>query len=313
MSGGSHRACRAEVTRACRADFKRAFRAVALAVVVPVLAGGALGTAPAWAQSAADIQWAQTILKEKGYEIGGRANGTMHPQTKAALSKYQAAHGLPATGNLDKATIDKMMGERQGKAAPTVGNLAQQKIGGGGPGQAPREPQREVVPRAAPTQRIDGGTGDFGGGAQFSAGPPASGSHSSSSPSFSTAPSGGTASSGAASQGPVPQAAPRASVSATTPSGQPVPVVEPAADSGSILPNWATNSLRYMVMSVLGLTVGGIGFAWWRSGRASAPKNAPRDEGPRDIRREPTFGGKRREELTTGALPPLTSGGRGRR
>ncbi|MBP2292593.1 peptidoglycan-binding domain-containing protein [Azospirillum rugosum] len=289
---------------------------------MPVLAGGVLGVAPALAQSAADIQWAQTILKEKGYDIGGRANGTMHPQTKAALSKYQAAHGLPATGQLDKATIDKMMGERQNKAAPTVGNLAQQKIGGGGPGQAPREPQREVVPRAAPTQRIDSGNGEFAGGAQFSAGPPATSSHSSGAASSGT-PSSATASnsapsssasSGSASQGPVPQAAPRASVSATTPSGQPVPVVEPPADSGSLLPAWATNSLRYIVMGVLALTVGGIGFGWWRSGRASsAPRNAPRDEAPRDVRREPSFGGKRREELTTGSLPPLTSGGRGRR
>lgn len=301
MSGGSH--------RARRAVWGRARRAVALAV----LAGGVLGSAPLMAQSAADIQWAQTILKEKGYDIGGRANGTMHPQTKTALSKYQAAHGLPATGQLDKATIDKMMGERQGKAAPTVGNLAQQKIGGGGPGQAPREPQREVVPRAAPTQRIDSGNGEFAGGAQFSAGPPAtsSGSHSSGS-----APSGSASNSASnnASQGPVPQAAPRASVSATTPSGQPVPVVEPPADSGSLLPAWATNSLRYIVMGVLALTVGGIGFGWWRSGRAaSASKSAPRDDGPRDVRREPSFGGKRRDELTTGSLPPLTSGGRGRR
>ncbi len=313
MSGGSHRARRAEL--------QRARRAVALAVVVPVLAGGVLGGTPALAQSTADIQWAQTILKEKGYDIGGRANGTMHPETKSALSKYQAAHGLPATGQLDKATVDKMMGERQGKAAPTVGNLAQQKIGGGGPGQAPREPQREVVPRAAPTQRIDSGNGEFAGGAQFSAGPPATSSHSSSS-----APSGGGAvssggapastasSASSASQGPVPQAAPRASVSATTPSGQPAPLVEPPTDSGSLLPAWATNSLRYIVMGVLALTVGGIGFGWWRSGRASsAPKGAPRDEAPRDIRREPSFGGKRREELTTGSLPPLTSGGRGRR
>lgn len=309
MSGGSHRARRAEV--------RRARRAVALAVVVPVLAGGVLGAAPVRAQSAADIQWAQTILKEKGYNIGGRANGQMHPETKAALSKYQAAHGLPATGQLDKATIDKMMGERQGKAAPTVGNLTQQKIGGGGPGQAPREPQREVVPRAAPTQRIDSTGGEFAGGAQFSAGPPATSSHSSggapSSAVASSASSGSASSAGASSQGPVPQAAPRASVSATTPSGQPAPVVEPPADSGSLLPGWASNGLRYVVMSVLGLTVGGIGFAWWRSGRAGAPKSAPRDEAPREARREPSFGGNRREELTTGSLPPLTSGGRGRR
>ncbi|NUB22952.1 peptidoglycan-binding protein, partial [Azospirillum formosense] len=147
-------------------------RAVALAVVVPVLAVGLLAGAPVRAQSTADIQWAQTILKDKGYNIGGRANGQMHAETKAALGKYQAAHGLPVTNQLDKATIAKMMGEREGKAPATVGNLAQQKVGGGGPGQAPREPQREVVPRAAPTQRIDSGTGSVGGGAQFSAGPP---------------------------------------------------------------------------------------------------------------------------------------------
>ncbi|MDQ2105736.1 peptidoglycan-binding domain-containing protein, partial [Azospirillum isscasi] len=158
---------------------RRARRAVALAVAVPVLAAGLLAGGPAGAQSAADIQWAQTILKGKGYNIGGRANGQMHAETKAALGKYQAANGLPVTNQLDKATIAKMMGEREGKAPPTVGNLAQQKVGGGGPGQAPREPQREVVPRAAPTQRIDSGAGSVGGGAQISAGPPAAGNHSS--------------------------------------------------------------------------------------------------------------------------------------
>ncbi len=289
---------------------RRARRAVALAVVVPVLAAGLLMGGPARAQSTADIQWAQTILKEKGYNIGGRANGQMHAETKAALGKYQAANGLPVTNQLDKATIARMMSEREGKAPPTVGNLAQQKVGGGGPGQAPREPQREVVPRAAPTQRIDSGTGSFGGGAQFSAGPPATGNHSSSVPSP-TAPASPAA---APSQGPVPQAAPRASVTAATPSGQPVPVVQPAADGGSVFPAWASNGVRYGVMGVIGATVLGIGFAWWRSGRAGAPQPAPRNDGPRDQRREPSFGSaRRREELTAGALPPLGSGGRGRR
>ncbi|WP_188262574.1 peptidoglycan-binding domain-containing protein [Azospirillum tabaci] len=303
MTGGSH----------------RARRAVALAVVVPVLAAGLLAGASVRAQSTADIQWAQTILKDKGYNIGGRANGQMHAETKAALGKYQAAHGLPVTNQLDKATIAKMMGEREGKAPATVGNLAQQKVGGGGPGQAPREPQREVVPRAAPTQRIDSGAGSVGGGAQFSAGPPTSSSSSSSggpssAPASSAPAASATASSQGQGQGPVPQAAPRASVTAATPSGQPVPVVEPAADSGSMLPGWAANGARYGVMGVIGATVLGIGFAWWRSGRANAPRPAPRNDGPRDQRREPSFGsGRRREELTTGALPPLTSGGRGRR
>ncbi|MFC5359470.1 peptidoglycan-binding domain-containing protein [Azospirillum himalayense] len=288
-------------------------RAVALAVVVPVLAAGLLAGAPVRAQSTADIQWAQTILKDKGYNIGGRANGQMHAETKAALGKYQAAHGLPVTNQLDKATIAKMMGEREGKVPATVGNLAQQKVGGGGPGQAPREPQREVVPRAAPTQRIDSGTGSVGGGAQFSAGPPVTSSSSSSGAPASSAPAT-SAMASSQGQGPVPQAAPRASVTATTPSGQPVPVVEAAADSGSMLPGWAANGARYGVMGVIGATVLGIGFAWWRSGRANAARPAPRNDGPRDQRREPSFGsGRRREELTTGALPPLSSGGRGRR
>ncbi|UKJ75214.1 peptidoglycan-binding domain-containing protein [Azospirillum brasilense] len=294
-------------------------RAVALAVVVPVLAAGLLAGAPVRAQSTADIQWAQTILKDKGYNIGGRANGQMYAETKAALGKYQAAHGLPVTNQLDKATIAKMMGEREGKAPATVGNLAQQKVGGGGPGQAPREPQREVVPRAAPTQRIDSGTGSVGGGAQFSAGPPVTSSGSSSggpsgAPASSVPATSATASSQGHGQGPVPQAAPRASVTATTPSGQSVPVVEAAPDSGSMLPGWAANGARYGVMGVIGATVLGIGFAWWRSGRANASRPAPRNDGPRDHRREPSFGsGRRREELTTGALPPLSSGGRGRR
>lgn len=300
---------------------QRARRSVALAVVL-----SALTAPPVLAQQAGDVQWAQMILKEKGFDIGGRANGQMTPGTKAALSAYQKSVGLPQTGQLDQVTVNKMMGDRQAKAAPTMGNLAQQRPGGGGPGQAPREPQREVVPRAAPTQRIEGNGAELGGGAQFSAGPPATSSSRSGSPSASSgsAPAPAYAPGTAAivprdtaprdsSQGPVPQAAPRASVTATTPTGQPAPLVEPAADSGSLLPAWVMNGLRYIVMAVVGLTVGGIGFAWWRSGRASAPKPAPRDDAPRETRREPSFGGGRREELTTGSLPPLTSGGRGRR
>ena len=107
---------------------QRARRSVALAVVL-----SALTVPPALAQQAGDVQWAQTILKEKGFNIGGRANGQMTPQTKAALSAYQKSVGLPQTGQLDQATVNKMMGERQSKAAPTMGNLAQQRPGGGGP------------------------------------------------------------------------------------------------------------------------------------------------------------------------------------
>lgn len=335
------------------AGSRRARRSVALAVVLPVLAvaGAVAGGRPALAQQAGDVQWAQTILKEKGFDIGGRANGQMTPQTRAALSAYQKSAGLPVTGQLDQTTVNKMMGDRQTKAVPTMGNLAQQRPGGGGPGQAPREPQREVVPRAVPTTKIESSGGDVVGGAQFSSSFPSQGagsgsrpaavehiapstsSHSTpshSTPSRSTAgtasppahpaapavasSASSSASSSSGAQGPAVQAAPRASVTASTPSGEPAPLAEPAAGNGSLLPAWLTGALRYIVMGVIGLTVGGIGFAWWRSGRASAPAGrAPRDDAPRDVRREPSFGTSRREELTTGSLPPLTSGGRVRR
>lgn len=284
---------------------RRSFAATVSALTVPVLMAtpilvvgvSTLTPAPALAQSAGDIQWAQTILKEKGFDIGGRARGEMTPQTRAALSKYQASVGLPATGQLDKATIGKMMAERQSKAVPTMGNLTKEHAG-------TRPAEREVVPRAAPSQHVENGGGSVGGGAQFGSVPTTTGSRSS-------APSSSGGGAGFASDEPAPQAAPRASVSATTPSGQPVPVEAPVGD-GSLLPQWATGALRYVVMGVLAITVGGVGFGWWRSGRASAPVAPARDDQPRTARREPTFGG-RRDELTTGPLPPLRGDRRGRR
>ncbi|WP_207459462.1 peptidoglycan-binding domain-containing protein [Azospirillum sp. SYSU D00513] len=271
----------------------RARRVLVLPVVIGLAASGLPGTA-ALAQSAGDLQWAQTILKDKGYNIGGRANGQMTPQTGAALSAYQKANGLPATGKLDQATVSKMMAERQAKAAPTVGNLAQQKPGGGGPGQTPRQ-TREVAPRAAnSTGKVEALGGQEGGGAAFSSGFPGSG-----------AAAGGTlGTAGSAPRGaePAPQAAPRPNVAATTASGEPVPTVEPGSSAlggGSFLPSWATGALRYVLMAVLAATVGGLGFAWWRSGRASAPVQAPVRQERREARLEPTFGG-RRDELTAG-------------
>lgn len=110
--------------------------------VLAVLAGMAGAPALANEPAAADVQWAQTILKEKGFNIGGKANGQMTAQTRAALSQYQKSVGLPATGTLDSATVAKMMGDR--KTSGTVSNLASQK-----PGSTPKLTEREVMPRAA--------------------------------------------------------------------------------------------------------------------------------------------------------------------
>src|SRR5690242_16449062 len=50
-----------------------------LCLAAPMLAAGRAAAEP----SAADIQWAQSILKDKGL-FSGRANGDNNPQTRAA-------------------------------------------------------------------------------------------------------------------------------------------------------------------------------------------------------------------------------------
>ncbi|PWC80403.1 hypothetical protein TSH100_29635 [Azospirillum sp. TSH100] len=305
--------------------------AAAVAVVVAALTVAA--PRPAWAEaSVADIQWAQTILKDKGYNIGGRAKGQMTPETRSALSAYQKSVGLPATGNLDQATINKMMGERESKAAPTMGSLSKSQIG-----QTRHE--KEVAPRAAPTGRVESGNESVGGMAQFGGAPVSSSSSSSSSSASSsashsapaaapaavpsarpsapaaapaTAAPGASRSSTNTSEGPAPQAAPRGAVAATTPDGKPAPVEEPAA-IGAAPSIWQSNAARAGVAGLIAATLGGIGFAWWRSGRGVDPLSRPPagDDRPRENRVEPSFGSpRRREELTTG--PRLTAEARRR-
>ncbi|MBP2229464.1 hypothetical protein J2847_002763 [Azospirillum agricola] len=292
----------------------------AVAVVVSVLAAMPM-TARA-EPAAADIQWAQIFLKEKGFDIGGRANGQMTAQTRAALGAYQKSVGLPATGQLDSATTARIMGEREKKASPTMGSLSRSQVG-----QTPRD--REVAPRAAPTARIDSGNESVGGMAQFGSAPSASASGSpaghapartASAPSAPAAPAHSSPAAAPAvpsppraaahgSDGPAPQAAPRGAVTAATPAGDPAPLVEASTAGGA--PGWMTNGLRYGVMGLVAATLGGIGFAWWRSGRGAVPAGVPGDGAPRDTRVEPSFGSpRRREELTPG--PRLTAGARRR-
>ncbi|WP_395452409.1 peptidoglycan-binding protein (plasmid) [Azospirillum melinis] len=312
----------------------------AVALVVSALTMGTPGSARAEA-SVADIQWAQTILKDKGYNIGGRAKGQMTPETRSALSAYQKSAGLPATGNLDQATIAKMMGERESKAAPTMGSLSKSQVG-------QTRHDKEVAPRAAPTGRVESGNESVGGMAQFGGAPVSSSSSSSSSSASSSAshsasaaapapsarpsapaasavtssaprPSANTPAANASapptsntSEGPTPQAAPRGAVAATTPDGKPAPVEEPAA-VGAAPSIWQSNAARAGVAGLIAATLGGIGFAWWRSGRGADPlSRAPAgDDRPRENRVEPSFGTpRRREELTTG--PRLTAEARRR-
>src|SRR5690242_16643596 len=50
---------------------------------------------------------AQTALNSQGYNAGA-ADGRMGPNTRAAVSKFQADHNLPSTGSLDSATLNAL-------------------------------------------------------------------------------------------------------------------------------------------------------------------------------------------------------------
>lgn len=218
----------------------------------------ALTISPAAAEpSAADIQWAQQILREKGFDPG-RANGAFGPKTKQALTAYQRSVGLPPTGALDQATIDHMLRNRT--VAPTMGTLTAP----GAPGQTLPATRSEPppVPRAVPTTPVDR--------AGSATGEPVTG--------ISRSATGGTAGGGTTGGAePAPIASPRASVTRVTPDGAP-------ASSGLAdiaLPRWAH-------WLPLGLVAGaGMVFfmMWLMSGRRTKRPATT----ARPIRREPVF------------------------
>ncbi len=54
-----------------------------------------------------EIQKIQERLKAEGVDPGP-VDGTMSPQTQAALRQYQEKQGLPITGAADQATLEKL-------------------------------------------------------------------------------------------------------------------------------------------------------------------------------------------------------------
>lgn len=55
----------------------------------------------------APVARAQAILNEIGY-AAGPVDGIMGPQTRAAITRFQVASQLPATGKLDAATSQRL-------------------------------------------------------------------------------------------------------------------------------------------------------------------------------------------------------------
>jgi peptidoglycan hydrolase-like protein with peptidoglycan-binding domain len=58
------------------------------------------------------IRDAQRQLKALGFDPGS-VDGTLGPQTEAALRAYQHAHRLPETGRLDDVTVRSLLPERR--------------------------------------------------------------------------------------------------------------------------------------------------------------------------------------------------------
>jgi hypothetical protein len=259
--------------------------------------------------AAADVQWAQGILKGKGL-YSGRQNGEWNDATRSGLSAYQKAEGLKQTGQLDKATVDHMLAARQATASPTMGNLA-------GPNGKPpvSHVSRDVEPPkplASPTTRVEAhgsaqGVDVLGGSAPRSSGGSSGGTAPAPSVSRNAAPAASTAaipahatvaqataprpaSRGPAPGEPVPQAAPRTGVesAAQAPQAGVQMAPDPQQPSGFIVPQW----VRAAVIGVLGGTFGVAGLMFWLSGRR--PSRKP-DASPASVgmRQEPSFDGGR--------------------
>jgi peptidoglycan hydrolase-like protein with peptidoglycan-binding domain len=243
-------------------------RARGMAVAVAV----ALALAPVWGTAAppkgdADIQWAQDILRDQGYDIGGRPDGEMNDKTRAALSQYQRKAGLAVTGSLDRATTEHMLATV--KAAPTMGNLASPSARRAA--EAARAAPPPPAPKAAPKTSVQG----LGGGDQALTGVTFPGS-------VGAVPAGSAAA-------PTPDTAPRTAVEATPDTAAPGPAL---AESGRFeVPVWVHAALY----GALGMLVAFGAWAWWSSGRRAvrpAP-GRPRTE-PRFIDPDPLSGDRLR-------------------
>ena len=288
----------------------RGQRFAVLSLVVGLSMAAPLGAVPAYAAdpTAADVQWAQMILKAKGL-YNGRANGDFNEPTRDALRAYQKSVGLKQTGQLDAATSGHMLAARQSTAQSSMGNLA-------GPNGKPQPSQinRNVEPPkplASPTTRVDThgsetgvqALGVIGHSSAQSVGHSAARSEpaprASASTSETTAAPRVSVARGAAPGEPVPKAAPRTRVNSV---GQAAPEgmreAPDPAETGLTAPAW----VRSLIIAVLGGAFGFAGFTFWRSGRRPSRTSKAASRGDvSETRREPSFDGGR----NTGAGAPV--------
>ena len=273
-----------------------AFLAAAFLAAGLFSAGALTGPAPAAAQaSAADVQWAQDTLKSKGYDLGGRPSAKWTDGSRKALTAFQRAQGLPATGQLDAATMEKLGSVRKTPSSMGVLGATPPSGSAGSSGAAKREAPPQ--PKAVPTTRVGAEGGEAGviGGVTV-----------------------GQASGAAPTAVPVPRvdaqdssptAAPRAQVFGGdgAPAGGAL-----GNESGFQIANW----MRYGVGGLLAATLAAMGWGWWRSGRRRAAAaggltfDADDDRTSTRMRVEPSFSAAKGPSA---ARPTLTAPVRPRR
>ena len=216
-------------------------RAIGLVLAVGLALAAATGTVAA--KGSADLQWAQQVLKDKGFDVG-KPNGEMTPKTRAALSSFQRISNLAVTGELDAATTAKLLA---GRPDPSGGA----QLGLPKPGHAqPVHDAMPAKPHAAPSARVEALGGPAGEAVIGSA--------------------GGVASSGSSGGAPAPRAAPSGAVSAATTGvlpGQPAQAVKENGDTQGPLLIEAAGWVRTLVIGVIVAVFGGFAFLWWLSGR----------------------------------------------
>lgn len=247
-------------------------RVIGLALALGLALAAATG--PAAAKGSADLQWAQQVLKDKGFDVG-KPNGEMTPKTRAALSSFQRISGLMVTGDLDATTTAKLLA---GRPEPAGGGML------GVPPPQARQPTRDAPPpkpHAAPAARIEALSGP-GGEAVISS-------------------AGGSVSAGGGA--PAPKAAPSGAVSALAtgalPGQAPMAVKENGDTEGPVAIEAAV-WVRDAVVGVIVAILGGFAVLWWLSGRK------PPHRGP--ARGRDHHGGERLEPSF--APPPSPRGGR---
>ena len=80
-----------------------------------------------------------------GQGIAVTADGVLNEETRSAIRRYQSQHHLSATGEPDKATLDKL-GVRLGAAPGPSATVAQAAPAEGSTAQAPGSPQTSAAP-----------------------------------------------------------------------------------------------------------------------------------------------------------------------